>query len=92
MITLYRTENCVTCDQVQAALKELVVAHQVVEVNGNPPDRVRGKDFPVIEEGDRLVSGQEVTPYLRKLAKATEEWRKFQSDTCYVGDDPNNCL
>ena len=92
MITLYRTENCTTCDQVEAALQELVVAHQVVDVDGQPPAKVAGLDFPVIEEGDKLVSGRDVTPYLSELARAAEQWRKFQTDACYVGDDPANCL
>jgi glutaredoxin len=87
MITLYRTESCPACDQAQEALEEMVVAHKVVKIEGARPANLQGLELPVIVEGEKVVSGQAVDPYLAQLARDAELWRKFQSDACYINED-----
>ena len=56
MITLYRVAKCAACDDVQEALRELVVAHEVVDVERGEPSAAdaawHNRDLPVIKDGD----------------------------------------
>jgi glutaredoxin len=92
MITLYRVPQCNACDEVQETLRELVVAHQVVDVAKERPAEIAGKELPVIVDGDEWVSGEAaLTDYLSELTRLMEQWRKFQSDVCYIDDDGKTC-
>ena len=92
MITLYRVSQCSACDEVQETLRELVVAHQVVDVAAERPAVIAGKELPVIVDGDELVSGEAaLANYLSELSRITEQWRKFQSDVCYIDEQGNLC-
>ena len=92
MITLYRTAQCEACDEVQDKLRELVVAHQVVDVAQERPAALADKELPAIVDGEQVVSGQtDVTDYLAGLTREVELWRKFQSDVCYIDDEGNTC-
>ncbi len=87
MITLYRVDQCDACDEVQETLRELVVAHQVVDVEKERPTALANKELPVIADGAKLVSGEPALhDYLAELTRELEQWRKFQSDVCYVDD------
>lgn len=96
MITLYRVAECDACDEVQETLRDLVVAHEVVDVEKEQPTELDNvlaeKNFPVIADGDQLVSGDAALhAYLKELAAELEEWRKFQVDACYIDDKGRNC-
>jgi glutaredoxin len=95
MITLYRSANCAACDEVQQALRELVVAHQTVDVTLERPaalDEVVGqRELPVVVDGERVVSGAELRDYLFALERELEQWRKFQVDACYIDDKGKTC-
>ena len=96
MITLYRVAECDACDEVQEKLRDLVVAHEVIDIEKGQPaareDVMAEKDFPVIADGERLVSGAEALhAYLQELAVELEEWRKFQVDACYIDDKGKSC-
>ena len=100
MITLYRAADCIRCDEVQETLRDLVVAHQVVEVgqngNGERPTPLNGalagQRLPVITDGDQVVSGEEaIHDYLADLTREMEQWRKFQTDACYIDDQGETC-
>ena len=91
MITLYRKAGCAACDDVQQALRELVVAHQTVDVTLERPaalDEILSKrELPVIVDGEQVVSGDAaLRDYLAALAHEMEQWRKFQVDACYIDD------
>ncbi|MCZ2128251.1 MAG: hypothetical protein LC099_10830 [Anaerolineales bacterium] len=92
MIKLYREEKSPAADAIEAEFKELVLGYDRVVV-----DEARAKELfakrtlPVIANNERVVSGEEIRPYLEELAKLTQEWRLFQGDFCYVGDD-GECL
>jgi hypothetical protein len=96
MITLYRVAQCNACDEVQETLRELVVAHKVVDIEKEDstalPGGLTDKDIPVITDGESLVSGEaEVQAYLAELTRDLEQWRKFQSDACYIDDKGKTC-
>jgi glutaredoxin len=111
MITLYRVANCDACDEVQDALRELVVAHEVIDVTqerarmaeltkmeaGARPSilstETAEKDaLPIVVDGERVISGQTaLRDYLAELAAEMEQWRKFQTDACYIDDKGKTC-
>jgi glutaredoxin len=96
MITLYRAEQCDACDEVQQTLRELVVAHQVVDVRKERPtalaELLADKNLPVIADGDKVVSGEPALhDYLAELTSEMEQWRKYQTDACYIDDKGKTC-
>jgi glutaredoxin len=96
MITLYRVAHCDACDEVQETLRELVVAHQVVDVEQEQPgavaDALANRDLPVIEDGEQLISGETALhDYLTELTHDLEQWRKYQTDACYIDDKGRTC-
>jgi hypothetical protein len=94
MIELYRTADCPECAAIEAALKEMVVAHRVITVEPGQKHHapVNGVALPAIKDGDDLVSGQsEIAQYLRELDKFVVAWRRYQSDACYIDDDGKVC-
>jgi len=86
MIELYRLGDCPTCDDIEAALVELVVAHQVIvlEPGQGPAGLPADTPLPAIRDNGRLIYEAAITGYLRELAKFVEEWRMFQADACYL--------
>ncbi|NJN94471.1 MAG: hypothetical protein HC875_10455 [Anaerolineales bacterium] len=94
MIKLYRPADCPACAEIEAALREMVVAHQVIVVEGEPAPADLGADvsLPAIRENNHLVSGPgAISAYLEELAHFTARWRRFQSDSCYIDDDGQVC-
>ena len=96
MITLYRADQCDACDEVQQALRELVVAHKVVDVENERPAAVAAiladKELPVIADGDKIVSGEPALhDYLAELTNEMDQWRKYQTDACYIDDKGKSC-
>lgn len=94
MIKFYHEEDCKNCREIEDKLKELVLAHQVIIVgsvkeNDNLPDAL---SLPVLADDNRLISGSEaIQEHLQKLEKFVREWRKYQSDVCYVDEDGEIC-
>ncbi|MBK6915155.1 MAG: glutaredoxin family protein [Ignavibacteriales bacterium] len=94
MITLYRKTDCALCDEIAEALKEIVIAHVVVDVeklndrtNKNIP-----KIIPCIEDEGKIISGGEnLFAYVKELTNLMKEWGKFQSDSCYIDRDGSTC-
>jgi glutaredoxin len=96
MITLYRVADCALCDEVQQALRELVVAHQTVDVTLERPatlDEILGeRPLPVVVDGEQVISGETaLRDYLAALTREMEQWRKFQVDACYIDDQGKTC-
>jgi glutaredoxin len=90
MITLYRTRDCPQCAGIQSTLEDLSVAHEVVagtraELRDRLPD---GRTLPVLVDGDETFAGAKaVLQHLDELADFAKEWRKYQSDACYCGEE-----
>lgn len=96
MITLYRVANCDVCDDIQEKLRDLVVAHTVVDVEKEQPAALAGeltaRDLPIIADGEQIISGEAaLQEYLDSLTREVEQWRKFQSDVCYIDDEGEVC-
>ncbi|MBT8211996.1 MAG: hypothetical protein KJN71_02495 [Acidimicrobiia bacterium] len=89
MIELLRVDDCPACDETAGRLADLVIAHTVRSVSANelPP----GTAAPVILDGDKTISGSELSAYLAGLGKLMADWDRFQSDACYLDDDGEVC-
>ena len=68
-------------DTVTAALDELVVAYRIEP----------GADELVVIDGDRHIEATGIPQYLDELRAFVADWRKYQSDACYVEDDGSIC-
>ena len=85
MIEFFHDPADPASQHVADTLASLTVAHTVVVDRDLLP---AGGIPPLIRDGDRVVSGTEdLDGYLREIESVLAEWRRFQSDTCYIGDD-----
>ncbi len=92
MIKLYREEKSQAADEIEAEFKELVLGYDRVVVDAATAEaQFSGRALPIITNNERIVSGDEIRPYIEELTQLTQEWRLFQGDFCYVGDD-GECL
>ncbi|HMQ52047.1 MAG TPA: glutathione S-transferase N-terminal domain-containing protein [Anaerolineae bacterium] len=93
MIELYRPANCPSCAEIEETLRELVIAHQVIEVEAGQAETLPvGTSLPAFREGNRVVSGAEaIALYLRELERSVADWRRFQGDSCYLDDSGAVC-
>ncbi|MBI1881210.1 MAG: hypothetical protein HYR94_23770 [Chloroflexi bacterium] len=94
MIKLYRPVNCLDCADIEAVLQELVVAHKVivVEAGQSVDDLDVGVALPAIADNGQTISGPAaISAYLKELANFVADWRRFQSDSCYLGEDGKAC-
>lgn len=90
MIELYCLVDCPACAEIEAALKEMVLAYNVIavadraELTTVPPET----PLPAIKDKGEIISGGEaIRAHLKMLAAFVNEWRKYQSDSCYVDED-----
>jgi hypothetical protein len=94
MIKLYCTPNSLEAAVVEEGLKELVLAHQVITVQpGQLPDSLP-VDTPLpalLDEGKIITGAEALKAHLQYLKHVAFEWRKYQSDSCYVHKDGGNC-
>lgn len=93
MIKLYRTATQ-NCKDAENALQEMVLAHKVIIVQqgetpaGLPVDT----PLPALKDGGKVITGEtEINAYMPALEKEVERWRRFQGDSCYIGDDGEVC-
>lgn len=68
-------------DAVTAVLDDLVLAYRVEH---------GASDLSVID-GDDRIEASELPAYLDDLRSLVAQWRKYQSDACYVEDDGSIC-
>lgn len=94
MIELYRSAHSEAGANAEHVLKELVLAHRVVVVEpgqspeGLPPDT----PLPALKDEGQIYSGEDaLKQHLRALEIIVDEWRKYQSDSCYIDSDGNTC-
>lgn len=94
MIELFRTTQGKTADWVEAEFRELVVGYCKHLITPAQADKLFGKhvQLPVIRDHERVVSGRDaLLGYLRELEKLAADWRRFQSDACYIDEDGQVC-
>lgn len=94
MIELYRPADCSACADLETALRELVIAHRVIVVEANQTPAELGPDIPLpaLKENGQIVYGPEaIAAYMRDLERFVVNWRRFQSDSCYIDDEGQTC-
>ena len=85
MIEFYRPLECIECDKIEAALKEMVIAYETVVVQ--PGQSAPMADLPAFKEHERIISGPgSIKAYLKELENFMAEWQLFQGDSCYIRD------
>lgn len=88
MIKLYREENSLQADAIEAEFKDMVLSYERVTVEPVQAQSLFGEaPLPVITNNDLVISGEEIKPYLKALEKYMYHWQTFQGDACYVGED-----
>ncbi len=97
MLVLYRRKKDPVADEVAERLRELVLAHRVVPVDGDAqlPDGSVPAAWPVLAEsnGARYEGAEAIRAFLDTLTYEVTLNRQFQSDACYLDpDDPTHCL
>ena len=94
MIELYRRADSQLGDAIEAALRDMVVAYElvVVEPEQEPANLPAGTALPAIKHDERLIVGQAtLVAYLSELEQLVADWRRFQSDACYVDEAGEAC-
>lgn len=90
MIQLYREPVSPEGDQIESALREMVVGYQRVDVTPADAVSLLGADvvLPAVKDGARITSGSEaLKKYLDELEQFVHDWHTFQGDACYIRDD-----
>lgn len=93
MIELFRTHNDALGAEIEDGLQELVLAHRVfvVEPGQQPASLPANTPLPALRDGKNLITGSEaLRAHLEYLERVVVEWRKYESDACYIneGNDP----
>ena len=94
MIEFYRPTDCDNCETIEAALRELVIAHTVIVVEpGQWPETLPADTpLPALVDNGQVFSGRTVlAEHMKDLEKIVADWRRFQSDACYSDDDGEVC-
>lgn len=94
MIEFYRPVDCQECADIEAALKEMVLAHRIITVpDGQQPDALpAATPLPAIKDEGQIFTGQTaINAHLRELERIAFEWRKYQSDSCYTNEVNDFC-
>lgn len=90
MIKLYREEKSELADTIEAEFREMVLGYDRVIVE--PAEALtmfEGLALPVITNNERVVSGDEIQPYIQALEKLMTHWQLYQGDMCMPGEDGN---
>lgn len=94
MILLYRKTSSRLADEIEARLNALVLAYRVVlmDEQGGTANEPTPRSLPAIEESGRRIGGRrQISAYLDELEMAVEEWRRFQTDACYLDEEGETC-
>ena len=90
MIQLFREPLSSEGDQIESALREMVVGYDRVDVTPAEAARLLGADvaLPALKDGERLTSGRKaLIAYLDELEQFVHDWHTYQGDACYVRED-----
>jgi len=91
MLKFYKTEGCTGCQDIEDALKELCIEHQVTvvkETNDIPSFIPSGTRLPfLVDEGLLLEGTDDIIDHLSELEEFKDQWYKFQSDACYCDEE-----
>ena len=94
MIELYRSPSDRAGLEVEETLKQLVVAHRVIVLDLSQPPVPLPSDtsLPALKDKDEIITGStNIATYLKELEQFISDWRKFQSDACFIDEDGKVC-
>lgn len=90
MIQLYRESLSPEGDQIESALREMVVGYQRVDVTPVEAARLLGADvrLPALKNGGKIAFGKEaLAGFLVDLEQFVHDWNTYQGDACYIRED-----
>ena len=89
MIKIYREESSAQADTIEAEFRDLVLGYDRVVINLKDAAQTFGGDvsLTVLTDNARIVSGDQIPAYIKELTDLIHQWRRFQSDCCYIDDD-----
>ncbi len=88
MIILYRERTCEKSDWIEERLADFVAAHQVVIADGEAGAGSLPAILPTLQDGNETFdTAAGIQACLDRIEKRMELWGRFQSDSCYIGDD-----
>jgi hypothetical protein len=94
MPTLYRPHHNRFADEIESALVDMVIAHDVVTApaDGQRPRALAPSDLPALEDdGDLLTDPAAIRDRLDTLQTLMTDWEGFGSDACHIEDDGTIC-
>ena len=94
MIELYRPIHCPDCIKIEETLQELVVAHKIIMLESGQTTAALTPNtpLPAIKDEGQIITGQAaIEAYLVRLEKIVADWRRFQSDACYIDENRGVC-
>lgn len=96
MLTFYKRKSDSFTDRVEEKLDEMVVAHNILTVDGpsDLPDRLSPQQLPALSNNhDLWTSRQAILAHLDDLHQDLKLSRSLQSDTCHLDpENPDQCL
>lgn len=96
MLTFYKNTSTLFTRRIEEKLKEMVIAHEVVETdnNGSLPDTFTKNQLPALNDGHQSwTSREKIEEILDELHRELKLSRSMQSDACHLDpDNPDECL
>jgi hypothetical protein len=92
MVELYRAVESAWSDEIEGALKEMVIAHRVITVHEGQKLPASLNELPALCYEGQCYTGQAIIKrQLAELAHFITVWGKYQSDSCYIDEDGKSC-
>jgi hypothetical protein len=94
MVKLFREKISPQADTIEAEFKDMILGYDRIIIDPAEAAARFGPEhsLPVLTNNDRIVSGEEITPYINELQDLMREWQAFQGDSCYVNENGKICF
>lgn len=96
MFTFYHQNSDEFTRWVKDTLKEMVVAHKIINVDGDTvlPDGISTNELPLLSDShEQWTSQGEIKAFLEELHQDLKFSRGISSDACYIDPkNPSECL
>lgn len=91
MLTFYRRSDCSVCDEVAGQLRELRLAHKVIQIEDGarrPADLPPDGEPPILaDDGETYVGSKAIGEHLAHVAGIKDRWQQHGSDACFCDPD-----
>ena len=92
MIILYRETESLLADEIQEALQDFVIAHEIRIISNDEINPFPDLKLPIILDEGKPISGEhDLRKKLESLGNLMKMWDLFKSDACYVDNNINTC-